>query len=362
MRNPGISQWFTALLILCVGVLVVGTDVTSQNGSRYNKHVVGEDMYEIGFYQSIGLQNSGKPLYSKHSKYQQIDVYQTSHYGKILVLDNVVQLTERDADAYNEMMSHISMMEHANPSKVLVVGGGDGYIVSEVLKHESVAQVDHVDLDGDVVEVCKEYFPDLGKRAWKEVERGADGLVNLRIGDGAKFVRDEATAEFYDVIIQDSSDAETWDAEGNVITLPSSVLYSSKYFSDVYRILGPAGVFIFVADTFNIPSCVDDIRKWRRDLINAGFLSCSYGSITISSYATGQIGFLMCRKSEHDLISHKKLVQNRYDRMVERGLETSYYHPKLQESCFDLPLWVQKSIYVSDDESNFLSESNKEEL
>ena len=129
MRNPGISQWFTALLILCVGVLVVGTDLPSQNGSRYNKHVVGEDMYEIGFYQSIGLQNSGKPLYSKHSKYQQIDVYQTSHYGNLLVLDNIVQLTERDADTYNGMVSHISMMDHANLSKLLFIGNSYRCIV-----------------------------------------------------------------------------------------------------------------------------------------------------------------------------------------------------------------------------------------
>ena len=76
----------------------------------------------------------------------------------MLVLDGVLQLTEKDANAYNEMLAHIPLFQHPNPKQVLVVGGGDGYVLGEVLKHGSMELVDHVDLDSDVIETCQEHF------------------------------------------------------------------------------------------------------------------------------------------------------------------------------------------------------------
>jgi hypothetical protein len=94
---------------------------------------IGERFHETGFSQSIDVQQpQNAPLAQMQSKYQDIRVYSNPHYGKILVLDGVLQITERDGDSYNEMMAHIPMMEHPNPKKVLVLGGGDGYVVSEV--------------------------------------------------------------------------------------------------------------------------------------------------------------------------------------------------------------------------------------
>ncbi len=94
-------------------------------------NVVGEYISESGFYQSITLMDE-KPVYKKKSKFQDISVLKSKHYGKILMLDGVIQLTEKDADSYNEMMTHPAMFTHPNPRRVLVIGGGDGYVVSEV--------------------------------------------------------------------------------------------------------------------------------------------------------------------------------------------------------------------------------------
>jgi spermidine synthase len=94
-------------------------------------HRIGEMERSIGFYQAIEMVENSL-LYSKQSKYQSIEVHQSKFYGKMLVLDGVVQLTERDADSYNEMMAHIPMFQHPNPKRVLIVGGGDGYVLKEV--------------------------------------------------------------------------------------------------------------------------------------------------------------------------------------------------------------------------------------
>ena len=193
-----------------------------------------ETLHEIGFSQSLTV--NGGPIVEQKSKYQDILVYQTPHFGKVLVLDDVVQLTERDAASYNEMMAHIPMMEHPNPKRVLVIGGGDGYVLHEILKHKSVLEVDHVDLDGEVVDVCKKHFA-WGK-AWD------DERVTLHIANGASFVKD-VTDDYYDVIVQDSSDPFTIDENGVPIDLPSGVLYSTEHFSHIKRILSKDGVFNF---------------------------------------------------------------------------------------------------------------------
>merc|ERR1712038_171467 len=119
------------------------------------------------------------------------------YYGKVLILDGVVQLTEKDGDSYNEMMVHPAMFSHPLPKRVLIIGGGDGYVLSEVLKHPEVEHVDHVDLDSVVIDVCREHFQ--WGSAWD------DPRVHLHFADGAQFV-EEAEEGFYQVIIQDSSD------------------------------------------------------------------------------------------------------------------------------------------------------------
>jgi spermidine synthase len=184
----------------------------------------------------------------------------------------VIQITERDGDSYNEMMAHIPMFLHPNPKRVLIVGGGDGYVLSEVsdknirtvvvedvktllfltkdtffliqvLKHDSVVHVDHVDLDEEVIETCKNYFK--WGSAWE------DPRAHLHIEDGAKFVR-EAEDGFYDVIIQDSSDPWSVESDGRIVELPSAVLYEEAHFRNMHRILTQHGVLNLQVSCFLI--------------------------------------------------------------------------------------------------------------
>jgi len=327
-------------------ILVHAAGSTDSSDPLTKRPVIGELMAETGFYQSMTLSSDEEqPLYHTRSQYQDISIVRTEYYGKVLILDGVVQLTERDADSYNEMMAHIAMMAVAEPKRVLVVGGGDGYVLSEVLKHQSVVSVDHVDLDGEVIETCRKHFP-WGK-AWE------DPRVKLHVADGAKFVAD-AKDGHYDAIIQDSSDPYTWGDDGNKVELPSNILYSEQHFQHILRILRPGGVFNFQAETFNIPSDLEGISEWRNQALDVGFSSARYGSLMISSYPTGQIGFLLCAKSDNGGDNNRSStgiaptlndVEARFAQMVRRGDRTTYYQPKLQFSSFDLPLWVEESVY-----------------
>ena len=151
------------------------------------------------------------------------------------------------------MMTHVPMFQHyvsvasiedtasPGPRNVLAIGGGDGCVVSEVLKHDSVERVDHVELDPDVIEVCKTQF------SWGHVWN--DKRVKLHIADGAAFCAN-AKPNQYDVIIQDSSDPWGYDEEtGERIELPSGVLFGKSHFQNIHRILKPRGIFNFQAET-----------------------------------------------------------------------------------------------------------------
>jgi len=302
-------------------------------------NAIGEHIVESGFYQSLALIDE-PPIVDRQSLFQNITIVRSKYYGKILALDGVIQLTEKDANSYNEMMAHPAMFAHHNPKRVLVIGGGDGYVLHEVLKHPSVEHVDHVDLDSEVIDVCRKHFS--WGHAWE------DPRVSLHITDGASFVA-ESEDNYYDVIVQDSSDPDTWDEYGQEIDLPSKVLYEMDHFENIYRILSDQGVFSFQAECFGIASDLVGIVEWRKQAIETGFRSARYGSLTISSYPTGQIGYILCEKDPQSSLS-KSEIQTRFDNITNSGQGTTYYHPKLQSSSFDLPLWVEQRIYGSDSE------------
>ncbi|KAG7350323.1 spermidine synthase [Nitzschia inconspicua] len=308
---------------------------------------IGELETSIGFYQAIELAENSL-LFSKQSKYQDIEVHKSKFYGKILVLDGVIQVTERDADSYNEMMAHIPMFQHPNPKRVLIVGGGDGYVLKEVLKHHSVEHVDHVDLDEDVIHTCEEYFPQWGD-AWK------DPRAFLHICDGAQFVRDAADGT-YDVIIQDSSDPFVVGEDGTMTTLPSAALYEEDHICQLHRILKPNGILNIQGESFNVPTSLGGIISWRRNMEACGFKRTRYGSIMTSSYPTGQIGLLLGEK-EPSLSADYASVSRRYREMISNEKKTTYYHPPLQKGCFELPLWAHENIYGSEDTSDLLCDN-----
>lgn len=167
-----------------------------------------------------------KLLYKGKSKFQEIAVIENPDFGKILLLDNVVQLTQADEFFYHEMLTHVVLHAHPNPKRVIVIGGGDGGVVREALKHKSVEKVYFVEIDKEVINVSRQFFP--------EVASGVDDpRVEIKIMDGAEFVK-KARKKSIDAIIVDSTDVIGF----------ARTLYTKEFFKSVRNCLTDKGLFV----------------------------------------------------------------------------------------------------------------------
>ncbi|RZC79732.1 hypothetical protein C5167_042307 [Papaver somniferum] len=172
-----------------------------------------------------------KILLQQKSQYQNVMVFESATYGKVLVLDGVIQVTERDECAYQEMITHLPLGSIPNPKKVLVIGGGDGGVLREVSRYSSAEQIDICEIDGMVVDVSKQFFPALAVGF-------EDPRVNVHIGDGVAFLKavPEGT---YDAVIVDSSDPIG----------PAQELFEKPFFASVAKALRPGGVVCTQAES-----------------------------------------------------------------------------------------------------------------
>jgi len=161
-------------------------------------------------------------LFHKHTGLQDLAIIETEDFGRALVLDGVLQTTERDEALYHEMLAHVPLCAHPAPRRVLVIGGGDGGLVREVLRHPGVEHVTMVEIDREVVEACRRYLPGLSSAL-------ADPRVHLLFEDGVRYVR-ECQGSF-DCILVDSTDPSG----------PSLGLFTPAFYADCFRILSPQG-------------------------------------------------------------------------------------------------------------------------
>ncbi len=179
---------------------------------------------------------------SVQSPFEQLDIYQTAQCGNMLVLDGAIQLTQWDNSAYHEMITHVPLMNHPNAERVLIIGGGDGGTLTEVLKHQNISQVILCDIDAEVVRVSQKYFPEFANSF-------NDPRVTLVIADGAEFIKNYSN--YFDVIIVDASDPEG----------PASVLYSWKFYKNLYTALTYNGIIVAQAESPFFHT--DLIKEWH---------------------------------------------------------------------------------------------------
>ncbi|CAA7266679.1 unnamed protein product [Cyclocybe aegerita] len=244
-------------------------------------------------------------LHTEKSLYQDVLVFESETYGNVLVLDGVIQCTERDEFSYQEMIAHLPLASHPNPKRVLVIGGGDGGVVREVLKHDTVEEVVLCDIDEAVVRVSKIYLPHMSSLL-------ESPKVTVHIGDGFKFL---ATHEgTYDVIITDSSDPVG----------PAESLFQKPYFQLLHDALTPGGHISTQGECLwlHLP-----LIKELRDMTRGLFANAEYAYTTIPTYPSGQIGHIVCAKAPgRDLKTPVRDVPN-----------TRYYNKALHSAAFQLP-------------------------
>lgn len=256
-------------------------------------------------------------LYHGTSELQDLLVLKSKTYGNVLVLDGVIQCTERDEFAYHEMIAHIPLFSHPNPERVLVIGGGDGGVLREVLKHPSVSKAVLCEIDKGVIEAAKKYLPTLS--ASFEDER-----VEVIIMDGTVYM--EQHQDEYDVIITDSSDPIG----------PAAVLFQMPFYENMKRSLRDGGII----------STQGECMWLHLELIAPMISSCKtlypvveYAYTTIPTYPSGQIGFILCGKSEG---TNVRVPVRAPSEMMQSTLW--YYNADMHSAAFVLPEFAKRSL------------------
>jgi len=258
-------------------------------------------------------------VHHEKSKYQDVLIFESSDYGMVLVLDNVIQCTERDEFSYQEMITHLGMFSHPNPKKVLVIGGGDGGVLREVVKHDCVEEATLCDIDEAVIRLSKKYLPgmSIGFQHPK---------VKVHVGDGFKFLQDYKDS--FDVIITDSSDPEG----------PAESLFQKPYFELLYGALREGGVITTQGseNPWLHLKLIADLKKSCKQV----FPVAEYGWTTIPTYPSGQIGFMVCCKDgSRDVKKPLRTVTSE-----EEDKLFKYYSSKVHAAAFVLPKFAEKAL------------------
>ncbi len=262
-----------------------------------------------------------RTLHTEESQFQKIDILETTHHGRMLLLDGIIMTTEFDEAGYHEMISHVALFAHKNPRRVLVVGGGDGGTVREVLRHPSVEEVHMCEIDRRVVEVCEEHMPALAGRL-------RDPRVELIYKDGVAWVEDHP--DTYDAILVDSTDP-VGIAEN---------LFKYPFYESCHKALKEDGILVTQAENPLLHGSI------IRDLISHGkklFPIHRYFYTAVPTYPGGLIGFTFFSR-RYDTTEHleEKLNQPAYGKVLE---ELRYWTPDHQTSAFVLPAAVRRTIY-----------------
>lgn len=262
-------------------------------------------------------------LFEARSEYQKIEVIQTPEFGRMLLLDGAVMLTDRDEFVYHEMLVHPALFAHAHPERVLIIGGGDGGSVRETLKHAAVQRVTLVEIDRLVVDTCRKYFPALTSSL-------DDPRAEVLIQDGFEYL-DHHRAEF-DVILVDSTDPVNL-AEGDATT-PAAVLFTDRFYSKIKAALRPGGLAAFQSENPFYSGRV--LRDMHRDL-RAQFGKVMLYLANIPTYPGGYWSFTVA--SDQVDLRHPRAAP------VPAWTETlQYFQPAMFPGILVLPRYVERLI------------------
>jgi spermidine synthase len=248
--------------------------------------------------------------HSEKTEFQQLDMVETDEFGNMLLLDGMVMTTEKDEFVYHEMVAHIPLFTHPNPENVLVVGGGDGGVIREILKHPEVKKATLVDIDGKVIEYSKKYLPSIAGKL-------DDPRVEVKVDDG--FMHIAQSENEYDVIMVDSTEPVG----------PAVNLFTKGFYEGISNALKEDG--LFVAQTDNPWFQQELIRNAYRDVKETFPVTRLY-TASIPTYPSGLWTFTMGSK-KHDPL---EVTEDRFHEM-----DTKYFTPEIHRAAFVLPKFVK---------------------
>ena len=274
-----------------------------------------------GYAQTIEL--SGPPLAEERSKYQRIRIFDSVTNGRVLVLDDIVQLTTRDESAYAEMLTHLPMLEHGIVRRVMIVGGGDLSIADEALKHKSVSEVVLVDIDGRVVELSREHFSEINAKAF------ADRRLRIEIADAFEYLGRAGSKGRFDLIVADRPDPVG----------PGKALFGETFYERVKTALAPDGFATFQTGVpFYQPTEITDALSELR----ASFPQCGLYLTVVPSYIGGYMALSWAGKGKR--LGSPAGIKRARAAFARSKLKTDYYNPDIHTAAFALPEWIKRLV------------------
>ena len=257
-----------------------------------------------------------RQLYSAQSEFQRIDVFDSPEFGRFLVLDGYMMLTEKDEFIYHEMITHVPMAVHPKVRNVLVIGGGDGGVVRELTRYKDIEHIDLVEIDEQVVEVCKTYFP--------QVSCGfSDPRVAVHYEDGLRYIR--FCKSQYDLIIVDSTDPFG----------PGEGLFTREFYGNCYNALKEDGIMVNQHESPFYDEDAVACQRAHKRIVESFPISRVYQA-HIPTYPSGHWLFGFASKKYHPL---KDLREREWN---ERGLVCRYYTTTLHKGAFYIPAYVEE--------------------
>ena len=256
-------------------------------------------------------------LYSKQSDFQKVEVFETEAYGRMLFNDDIAMLSERDEFIYHDMIAHTPLFTHPNPKNVLVIGGGDGGTVREILRHKSVEKVTLVEIDQVVIDACTEFIPQVSAAL-------SDERCEVRVEDGAKFVAN--TDHKYDIVIVDSTDPLG----------PSMPLFGVGFYQNVFNVLTEDGICVSQAES---PYYFPEEQKSLVSVIDQVFPKVYMYKYSNLVYPGGLWCMTMASKQ------HSPLSSCAFARAEQKTFQNDYYSAEIHRESFVLPPFLVKRFH-----------------
>lgn len=272
------------------------------------------DLWLTERHDSAGLTvKVNKTLFSGTSEFQAVDIVETEAYGRMLLLDGMVMVTEKDEFVYHEMISHIPMLAHPNPKQVLVIGGGDGGTVREVLKHPSVERVVLCEIDGMVIQVSRDYLPSIAGEL-------GDPRVEIQVADGVAYIAKHKNE--FDVILIDSTDPMG----------PGEGLFTREFYQNVLDAMTPDGIMVAQSE-----SPFADQREMRLmyNLLHQVFPVVMPYVGPIPTYPAGYWSWSFCSRAAHPFNTIREAEARRIE------MTTQYYNCEIHRAAFALPNFIK---------------------
>jgi len=259
-----------------------------------------------------------RQLYSGQSEFQRIDVFESPEFGRFLTLDGYMMLTEKDEFIYHEMIAHVPMCVRPDAENILVIGGGDGGTVRELLRYPSVRHIALVEIDEQVVDICKKYLPFTAAGL-------DDPCVSLHYEDGLRFVRKPVSA--YDLIIVDSTDPFG----------PGEGLFTKEFYGNCFKALKDDGIMVNQHESPFYEQDAYAMQRMHRRIVTSFSISRVYQA-HIPTYPSGHWLFGFASKKYHPVEDAD------FARWKALGIKTRYYNTQLHAASFALPNYVEEML------------------